>query len=293
MVGQAEANLAVASCRPGPRTIKAAENQVKQARRRSNRHDGGSKAPDRGAFARPRRRHHPQPGRYRRAVRAGHLDAARRRGEASALRARERVPRQLRSASMLAVALRRLPDGTDGARQLCRRDPEFTPPVIYSLETRQKLVYLVEARPEGGPIARCSPGRSSMCGSADVAADHERHRRPRPGQALRRQDRRRPCVDEGRRRRDRRLPRPERLGQDDDHPHHVRPADARRGRGHGARLRHPDREPEDQARSRLHDAEILVLRGSDDRRESRIRGAALPAEAGRRACRPHAGGARA
>ncbi len=28
-------------------------------------------------------------------------------------------------------------------------EPEFTPPVIYSLETRQKLVYLVEARPEG------------------------------------------------------------------------------------------------------------------------------------------------
>jgi HlyD family secretion protein len=33
-------------------------------------------------------------------------------------------------------------------------DPEFTPPVIYSLENRQKLVYLVEARPEGdaGPL---------------------------------------------------------------------------------------------------------------------------------------------
>ncbi|MCG6884831.1 MAG: HlyD family efflux transporter periplasmic adaptor subunit [Silicimonas sp.] len=28
--------------------------------------------------------------------------------------------------------------------------PEFTPPVIYSLENRQKLVYLVEARPESG-----------------------------------------------------------------------------------------------------------------------------------------------
>lgn len=28
-------------------------------------------------------------------------------------------------------------------------EPEFTPPVIYSLENRQKLVYLVEARPEG------------------------------------------------------------------------------------------------------------------------------------------------
>ncbi len=29
-------------------------------------------------------------------------------------------------------------------------EPEFTPPVIYSLENRQKLVYLVEARPLGG-----------------------------------------------------------------------------------------------------------------------------------------------
>lgn len=28
-------------------------------------------------------------------------------------------------------------------------EPEFTPPVIYSLENRQKLVYLVEARPHG------------------------------------------------------------------------------------------------------------------------------------------------
>jgi HlyD family secretion protein len=29
--------------------------------------------------------------------------------------------------------------------------PEFTPPVIYSLENRQKLVYLIEARPEDAP----------------------------------------------------------------------------------------------------------------------------------------------
>ena len=28
--------------------------------------------------------------------------------------------------------------------------PEFTPPVIYSLENRQKLVYLIEARPDPG-----------------------------------------------------------------------------------------------------------------------------------------------
>lgn len=29
--------------------------------------------------------------------------------------------------------------------------PEFTPPVIYSLQNRQTLVYLIEARPEGAP----------------------------------------------------------------------------------------------------------------------------------------------
>ncbi|MDP2120880.1 MAG: HlyD family efflux transporter periplasmic adaptor subunit [Hoeflea sp.] len=37
-------------------------------------------------------------------------------------------------------------------------DPEFTPPVIYSLETRQKLVYLIEARPEAGAWA-LTPGQ--------------------------------------------------------------------------------------------------------------------------------------
>ena len=37
-------------------------------------------------------------------------------------------------------------------------DPEFTPPVIYSLENRQKLVYLIEARPEDGAWA-LAPGQ--------------------------------------------------------------------------------------------------------------------------------------
>jgi len=36
--------------------------------------------------------------------------------------------------------------------------PEFTPPVIYSLEARQKLVYLVEAKPVG-ETARLQPGQ--------------------------------------------------------------------------------------------------------------------------------------
>ena len=37
-------------------------------------------------------------------------------------------------------------------------DPEFTPPVIYSLETRQKLVYLIEAKPVGD-TTRLQPGQ--------------------------------------------------------------------------------------------------------------------------------------
>ncbi|PLX38975.1 MAG: HlyD family secretion protein [Hyphomicrobiales bacterium] len=38
------------------------------------------------------------------------------------------------------------------------RSPEFTPPVIYSLQNRQKLVYLVEARPLDGATA-LKPGQ--------------------------------------------------------------------------------------------------------------------------------------
>lgn len=36
--------------------------------------------------------------------------------------------------------------------------PEFTPPVIYSLQNRQKLVYLIEARPDPGAL-RLKPGQ--------------------------------------------------------------------------------------------------------------------------------------
>ncbi len=39
------------------------------------------------------------------------------------------------------------------------QEPEFTPPVIYSAETRQKLVYLIEARPEGAQAAKLQPGQ--------------------------------------------------------------------------------------------------------------------------------------
>jgi len=38
-------------------------------------------------------------------------------------------------------------------------EPEYTPPVIYSNETRAKLVFLVEARPAAGSAARLRPGQ--------------------------------------------------------------------------------------------------------------------------------------
>lgn len=39
-------------------------------------------------------------------------------------------------------------DGNFATVSFVSRDPEFTPPVIYSINNRQKLVYLVEAKPE-------------------------------------------------------------------------------------------------------------------------------------------------
>jgi HlyD family secretion protein len=36
---------------------------------------------------------------------------------------------------------------------------EYTPPVIYSTESRAKLVYLVEARPTAGDAVRLHPGQ--------------------------------------------------------------------------------------------------------------------------------------
>lgn len=48
----------------------------------------------------------------------------------------------------LAVRCDGCPEGLTAKVSYVSPDPEFTPPVIYSLENRQKLVYLVEARPE-------------------------------------------------------------------------------------------------------------------------------------------------
>lgn len=50
----------------------------------------------------------------------------------------------------LAVSCDACPDGLIAKVNYISDGPEFTPPVIYSLENRQKLVYLIEARMTGG-----------------------------------------------------------------------------------------------------------------------------------------------
>jgi HlyD family secretion protein len=64
----------------------------------------------------------------------------------------------LRVGALLDVQCDGCPPGLTARITYASPGPEFTPPVIYSLETRQKLVHLVEARPEGDAAA-LKPGQ--------------------------------------------------------------------------------------------------------------------------------------
>lgn len=50
----------------------------------------------------------------------------------------------------LAIRCDNCPEDLKAAVSFVSNEPEFTPPVIYSLENRQKLVFLVEAKETGG-----------------------------------------------------------------------------------------------------------------------------------------------
>ncbi|MBC7280707.1 HlyD family efflux transporter periplasmic adaptor subunit [Hoeflea sp.] len=64
----------------------------------------------------------------------------------------------LRLGTRLVVHCDGCGDGMRATVSYISADPEFTPPVIYSLENRQKLVYLVEARPDDSAWA-LAPGQ--------------------------------------------------------------------------------------------------------------------------------------
>ncbi|MGD9913938.1 MAG: HlyD family secretion protein [Rhizobiaceae bacterium] len=146
MVGQAEANLAVARLPARPETIKAAEGQVKLAD--AALEQANWRLSKRTITA-------PAAGRIDDVIRnPGDLA-----GPAAPLisllpdgsvKLRLYVPEPqfagIAVGSELAISCDGCPEGLTARVSFVSASPEFTPPVIYSLETRQKLVYLVEAR---------------------------------------------------------------------------------------------------------------------------------------------------
>ncbi|UDL87149.1 HlyD family efflux transporter periplasmic adaptor subunit [Mesorhizobium sp. PAMC28654] len=148
-VGQAEANLAVGGLPARPETIKAADNQVKQTQ--SALEQAQWRLSKRSLAA-------PSPGRVNDVIRnpgdtAGPTAPVISMLPDGAVKLSVYIPESAFSSvkigTMLSVRCDGCGDGLKARVSYVSPDPEFTPPVIYSLENRQKLVYLVEARPEG------------------------------------------------------------------------------------------------------------------------------------------------
>jgi len=157
-IGQAKANLAVAGLPARPEAINAAESQVKQA----------EQALQQARWRLSRRTiEAPAPGRIDDIIRnpgdiAGPAAPVISMLPEGAVKLTLFVPEpsfsSIEVGSMLSVGCDGCGSGLTARVSYVSPDPEFTPPVIYSLENRQKLVYLVEARPEGGAAA-LQPGQ--------------------------------------------------------------------------------------------------------------------------------------
>lgn len=157
-LAQADANLAVARLPARPEEIRAAEAQVRQA----------EAAVGQAAWRLSKRTlSAPAAGRV--------ADVLRNRGDLAgpsapvvsflpdgAVKLRLYVPEtalaSIAVGAPLAVRCDGCPDGLGATVTYVSPDPEYTPPVIYSLENRQKLVFLIEARPDGD-ARRLQPGQ--------------------------------------------------------------------------------------------------------------------------------------
>ncbi|TPK63025.1 HlyD family efflux transporter periplasmic adaptor subunit [Mesorhizobium sp. B2-4-19] len=153
-VGQAQANLAVGGLPARSETIKAAENQVKQAQAALRQAEWRLSKRTLAA---------PSPGRVNDVIRnpgdtAGPTAPVISMLPDGAVKLSVYIPEAAFASVRIGSLLRVHCDGcgpdVKARVSYVSPDPEFTPPVIYSLENRQKLVYLVEARPEGdaGPL---------------------------------------------------------------------------------------------------------------------------------------------
>ncbi|KQZ93974.1 hemolysin secretion protein D [Mesorhizobium sp. Root157] len=148
-IGQSEANLAVAGLPARPEEIKAANGQVKQAE--AALEQAKWRLSKRSLAA-------PAPGRVNDIIRNAGDTAGPTAPVVSilpdgAVKLTVYVPQEAFSSvkvgSELAIHCDGCADDLRARVSYVSPDPEFTPPVIYSLDNRQKLVYLVEARPEG------------------------------------------------------------------------------------------------------------------------------------------------
>lgn len=157
-LGQAEANLAVAGLAARPEAIRASENQVRQAEAMLD--NARWRLSQRIVEA-------PAAGRI--------FDVVRNPGDIAgpsapivsmlpdgAVKLRVYLPEpafaSVHVGDRLSVRCDGCPAGLSAVVSYVSPDPEFTPPVIYSLETRQKLVYLVEARPDAD-AGQLKPGQ--------------------------------------------------------------------------------------------------------------------------------------
>ena len=157
-IGQAEANLAVAKLPARAETIKAAETQVKQAQ--ATIEQAKWRLSKRSVEA-------PAAGRIDDVIRnpgdvAGPSAPVISMLPDGAVKLTLFVPEEAFSSvevdKLLDVRCDGCREGLTARVSYVSPDPEFTPPVIYSLETRQKLVYRVEARPVGDATA-LQPGQ--------------------------------------------------------------------------------------------------------------------------------------
>ncbi len=157
-INQAEANLAVGKLAARAEEIKAAENQVKQAE--TALEQARWRLTKRSLTA-------PAAGRVDDVIRnpgdvAGPSAPVVSMLPDGAVKLSLYVPEasfsKLEVGKLLKVRCDGCPDGLEARISYISPDPEFTPPVIYSLETRQKLVYLVEARPVDA-TSRLQPGQ--------------------------------------------------------------------------------------------------------------------------------------
>ena len=153
------ANLAVAKLPARDEEILSARNKVGAGEGRARQRALAARAaPARRARGGLRLRHHPPRRRRRRPLGAGRLVPSRKRGQGEGLCARGALS-SLALGQELGVRCDGCENGLTAAITFIAREPEFTPPVIYSLESRQTLVYLIEARAAHDKPLRLQPGQ--------------------------------------------------------------------------------------------------------------------------------------